>query len=188
LLYGDPDVVEVRRTFETRKRAVFWEECVIRRMKMISDDRWLNKANAGKSFFVPEKLPEEWKNKIKMNSSGLSGEKNPMFGKKGNLNPNYNNKWSSEKKMLFAKARAGEKNPNYGIYWSENQKTEASRRVSNEKNPMFGKKGNLNPNFGNKTKWICPVCKKEGGISAMKGHHGMFGEKCKYKMEKTNEE
>jgi hypothetical protein len=187
LVHGEPDVVGVRKTFANRERAVLWEERVIRRMKMLSDERWLNRSNAGRSFVVPKKLPDEWKNKIRMNRSVLTGNKNPMYGKTGTMNPNYDNKWSDDKKRSLSETRIGENNPNYGKKWDKDKRKEASKKITGDKNPMFGKTGSLNPNYGNKTKWSCPVCKKVGGISAMRGHHGMFGEKCIQKLENQNE-
>jgi site-specific DNA-cytosine methylase len=44
-LYGEPDVIEVRRTFQTQKEARDWEIKVLRRMKVIKSERWLNKTD-----------------------------------------------------------------------------------------------------------------------------------------------
>ena len=99
-----------------------------------------------------------------------------MFGMTGDKNPNYKNYWDEEKKTDFSERRKGKRNPNYGKRWSEEKRKTAGR--SGKDNPMFGRTGTLNANFGNKTKWTCPVCNKTGGISAMKGHHGSEGEKC----------
>ena len=43
---GDPDVVEVRKTFQTGEPARIWEEKVLHRID-ISDDKWLNANVAG---------------------------------------------------------------------------------------------------------------------------------------------
>lgn len=42
---GEPDVVEVRRTFSDRKAAMVWEHTVLRRMKVVHDPRWINKTD-----------------------------------------------------------------------------------------------------------------------------------------------
>ena len=44
--YGDPDVVQVRKTFENVNDARGWEEKVLRRMIVIKDQKWLNKTNS----------------------------------------------------------------------------------------------------------------------------------------------
>ena len=43
-LYGEPDVIQVRKTFDSRESAIAWEHKVLRRMKVISEDHWLNQA------------------------------------------------------------------------------------------------------------------------------------------------
>lgn len=45
--YGDPDVVQVRRTFEDRNKAIIWEEKVLRRLKVLQNDKWINQNIAG---------------------------------------------------------------------------------------------------------------------------------------------
>lgn len=44
-LHGEPDVVQVRKTFYSGADAREWEEKVLRRMKVVESDRWLNKTN-----------------------------------------------------------------------------------------------------------------------------------------------
>jgi hypothetical protein len=84
---------------------------------------------------------------------------------KKELNPNYGNKWSREKKLahsekIKAQWAAGERtlsaamigdkrgnlNPNYGNRWNDEQRA----RMSGANNPMYGKgmKGNDNPMYG----------------------------------------
>lgn len=41
--HGAPDVVEIRKTFQTVTEATSWEEKVLRRMKVVENDIWLNK-------------------------------------------------------------------------------------------------------------------------------------------------
>lgn len=43
--HGRPDVVEVRRIFDTKQLAKAWEEKVLRRLSAISSPKWLNRAN-----------------------------------------------------------------------------------------------------------------------------------------------
>jgi len=40
--YGDPDIVDVRRVFDSVESAVVWEAKVLQRMQVVHDDRWLN--------------------------------------------------------------------------------------------------------------------------------------------------
>ena len=48
--FGEPDVIQIRRTFETKAKALLWEETVIRRTGAVLSESWVNMQNAGKSF------------------------------------------------------------------------------------------------------------------------------------------
>jgi group I intron endonuclease len=65
-------------------------------------------------------LSEEHKRKVQENRYDNSGERNPMFGMCGPLNPNFGRKLSKERKQAISKYMKG--------------------RYSGEKNPFFGKK------------------------------------------------
>lgn len=43
--YGDPDIIQVRRIFDDRKKAMIWEHKVLRRMKVIDSTKWINKTD-----------------------------------------------------------------------------------------------------------------------------------------------
>lgn len=40
--HGDPDIIEIRKTFSTSKETRIWESKVLKRMKVIRSKRWLN--------------------------------------------------------------------------------------------------------------------------------------------------
>jgi hypothetical protein len=44
---GEPDIIQVRKTFSTPKSAVLWEERVLKRMQVKSDDKFLNSHEGG---------------------------------------------------------------------------------------------------------------------------------------------
>lgn len=48
--HGDPDVVEIRRTFTTSKDALCWENKVLRRIDAKSRSKWLNQHNGDGNF------------------------------------------------------------------------------------------------------------------------------------------
>ena len=69
--HGDPDVIEVRRTFLSQADARLWEETVLNRLNAVKDEKWLNRCNQGKHFFRPffteaalTKISEAHKGKI----------------------------------------------------------------------------------------------------------------------------
>lgn len=78
-LYGEPDVVEIRRTFKTKEETRDWEHNVLRRMRVVKNDRWLNKTDRKGPTTFGFHHSEETKVKI---SASFSGEKNPNYGKK----------------------------------------------------------------------------------------------------------
>lgn len=44
--HGEPDVIEIRRTFNDANKAREWEKCVLVRMRVVRSSRWLNKSDA----------------------------------------------------------------------------------------------------------------------------------------------
>lgn len=43
--YGNPPVKLIRKTFKDKKSARLWENRVLKRMKVVNDDKWLNKTD-----------------------------------------------------------------------------------------------------------------------------------------------
>lgn len=70
--HGEPDVIEIRRTFHTEKKARKWERKVLRRMKVVKSKRWLNKTDrqGPSNFGIPHS--EEHKDKISAAKKGVS--------------------------------------------------------------------------------------------------------------------
>jgi hypothetical protein len=48
--FGEPDVREIRKTFESKESAAEWERKVIRRIKAVWSDKWINRGNGGHEF------------------------------------------------------------------------------------------------------------------------------------------
>lgn len=46
-LYGEPDVIKIRKTFTSKEAAILWEEKVLRRLKIKSNEKMLNANIAG---------------------------------------------------------------------------------------------------------------------------------------------
>lgn len=43
--YGEPDIISIRKAFIESKDARIWEHKVLRRMKVVNKDKWLNKTD-----------------------------------------------------------------------------------------------------------------------------------------------
>lgn len=49
---GEPDIIQIRRTFITKHDAVIWEQKVLRRLKVLDRNDFLNKAlSSGKGYY-----------------------------------------------------------------------------------------------------------------------------------------
>ncbi len=48
-IYGEPDIIQIRKTFQTSDEARLWETKVLQRMKVVKNLEWLNKTDH-KSF------------------------------------------------------------------------------------------------------------------------------------------
>jgi hypothetical protein len=84
-------------------------------------------------------------------SEANKGEKNPYFGKTGELHHNYGKTASKESNIKRSVAMSGEKHPNFG-----KKRPEHSQRISGEKNHNYGKKW-WNDGCGNKKMMVeCP--------------------------------
>lgn len=42
---GNPDIIEIRKEFDNKEKAMLWEHKVLRRLKVISKEKWLNKTD-----------------------------------------------------------------------------------------------------------------------------------------------
>lgn len=55
-IHGNPDIIEIRKTFDTPKKAKLWEEKVLRRMKVTMISKWLNKSISGGSYVMDDEV------------------------------------------------------------------------------------------------------------------------------------
>ena len=91
--HGVPSVREIRRTFKNTIQARVWEERVLKRMKVVGNNRWLNKTD-NKSI------------------APLYGKDHPHYGKTGDAHHSYgklNNRASEAQKRRWA--NSDNKNP-----------------------------------------------------------------------------
>jgi hypothetical protein len=57
--HGDPDIIQVRKTFDKEESAKQWENKVLRRMKVVDSEKWLNKrlGTSWKGFTTEGMIP-----------------------------------------------------------------------------------------------------------------------------------
>lgn len=78
-IHGDPDIVEIRKTFKNEEECREWEHKVLRRMKVIYSNKWLNESNC--KAISPKISSEFHKNLWKNNQHFLQ---NPEYIEKFN--------------------------------------------------------------------------------------------------------
>lgn len=144
--------VEIRRIFESKEQAVSWETRVLRRCKVLTDDRWINKNIAG--YIVPtdesrKKISEYHKDKPKSDehkqnlSKSQKGSKRPWSAKnlptdtKGENNGMFGKHHSEEaKKKIGEKNKIhmqGENNPMKKVVWTEERRKSMGDRARGTK-------------------------------------------------------
>jgi hypothetical protein len=189
--FGEPDVIQIRKTFLNEDSAVKWERKVLSRMDVIHSNKWLNKSsgcairtssasNKGKLFWnngietirAYECPGEGWKRGIflteeqkKQRSEGKIGEKNSFFNKKHN----EENKQNQSKKMT------GENNPFYGKKRPEHSE---KMKISMKGREITEEHRNNISKSHNKV-YVCPHCDKSGGRMMLRWHF----DKCKHNPE-----
>lgn len=79
LKYGDPDVIQPRKTFSSVTDARLWEEKVLKRMNVVADEKWLNKTdNRSIDPSTVARGENHWTYNNKEHSERWSGDHNPM--------------------------------------------------------------------------------------------------------------
>jgi hypothetical protein len=78
-IYGEPDVIQVRKTFMDAESAIQHEQKVLTRLK-IHEEKWLNQANQ-KAIFLDELTREEISKKLSGRPSNMKGKKHTKEAK-----------------------------------------------------------------------------------------------------------
>jgi uncharacterized protein YdcH (DUF465 family) len=116
--------IEIRRVFETKEQAVAWETRVLRRCRVLKNDRWINQNVAG--YIVPT---EESRKKISDFHTGKAkSEEHKEKIRQGNIGKKKPPR-TDEYRELMSKLKSGSNNPRYGADVSE----ETRRKISEAK-------------------------------------------------------
>lgn len=68
--YGEPDVIQIRRVFNTKQAARLCEYKVLTRINAAANPYFVNRHNAGKKFYIPGPFTQEHRNKISLALKG----------------------------------------------------------------------------------------------------------------------
>jgi len=127
--YGEPDIIQVRKTFSEEKQATAWESKVLTKIKAVQNEKWLNKTNNSS-------IPSEFASNRKGCFHSKSSKEKIKKAHVGKVK-------SKEIKDKISKSKLGVKTP-----WSENRKEEWKKRCldywTTEKREQFKKFGGKN--------------------------------------------
>jgi hypothetical protein len=130
--YGKKSFIfEIRKTFKTQQQARNWENKVLRRMKVIHRDDFLNETD-----------------NISTNPKVLSKSLKKLY--KHTKHHRIGKKQTEETKRKMSISKMGIKNPRYGKKHSKAFLRFLSKISSGKNNPMYGRKGKNSPVYGRK--------------------------------------
>ena len=170
-LYGEPDVIEVRQTFESSEEARKFEEIVLKELGVVNNPIWLNKND------VLSIEPQFGNQNGKLGRGILRSQEqkqNVSKGLKGNINGSGNKgkRRTEEQCLKMRKPRSEQGKTNMrgilkseehkeklSLSWVPERKLNHSLKVKGDSNPMAGRTGNKSPMFQRVTVYDCVISK-----------------------------
>lgn len=153
--YGEPDIIEVRKVFDDRHKALLWESKVLKKLNVLHNDKWLNENISGDQFIIQEHS-QETKRKMSENnaskrpemrqliSKNQSGKNNSFYGKKHTAESNEKRRQKLlgiKRTQSFREERMGDKNvskrPDVRKKISEATKGKPKRKRERINNPSL---------------------------------------------------
>jgi len=188
--------IEVRKVFETKEQAVAWETKVLRRCKVLHDDRWLNQNIAGyvipteesnkkiSDFHKDKPKTEEHKRNLSLSQKGkpkkyiqtIEHKRKNSLANSGKNNPMYG-PCTSERAANISAAKKGKPAANKGVPMSEEQKEKI--RATKAANPTKRSAEAIAKTVAKQTgqkreKLFCPHCKRDIAV----GWYNRHGDNC----------
>ena len=118
-IHGEPDIVQIRKEFDDIEMARLWEHKVLRRLRVVNNEKWINKTD--NISIDPKCASKGRKGKI----GNRLGSKNPKLSALNKLKVGPNNPFYGKKHIEGFKV--GSNNAMYGI--------------KGDKHPRYGKEG-----------------------------------------------
>jgi hypothetical protein len=194
--YGEPDIVEIRKTFKTAIQAQLWEARVIYRMQMVGDEKFLNQRDMSGHFHnkggykhseasiknYKKSFDEERRIALSKWSIKNNSEMSPESRKKAGINGSETKKENREKYI-------GSNNHCYGIERTSEHKKNISegtkkamsdptliKHLSKKAKQRCTPEWRKNKSENNKLKVCCVRCRIVMGKSSIGRHR--LGKKC----------
>lgn len=115
-VYGEPDIIQIRKTFNNKTETCLWEHKVLKRLNVLNEEKWLNKSTTKVHYRTGIKHTLETKIKMSLKRKGRK--------------PNLGHKHSEETKKLMSLQRIGNKH-RAGILASD--ETKIKMKISRQK-------------------------------------------------------
>lgn len=133
---GEPDIIEVRKIFETRDEARTWEHNVLKKMNVSKKKEWLNQSDNSSVVLTSEMLKKRWKDGVYANRK-QPDDINERTGRA------LREKWKKEKHHSIGSTltETHKHNISKGVRNSEKYK-------SAKENDLFARRGKDNGMYG----------------------------------------
>ena len=186
--HGEPDIIQIRKTFETSEAAIKWEFDVLRRMKVLDRDDFLNKSIGGAIVYDDEvraKISAAAKAQIKRDGHPMQDKKhtdesrakmsasqieyfktNPSPRKGVKVTDECRAKMSESRKEWFKHNTHPNKGKTFGDEVRKNMSESHKEWFKHNTHPNKGKK------FGSPKKTACVNCGLEVSPGPMARYHG----------------
>lgn len=191
--------VEVRKTFDNQEQATQWETKVLRRMRVLESDQWLNQniagyivpteesrrkiseANKGRVQSAEHKLKRSLtqKGKPKVNSKNKTPEYRVKMSelKKGEGNGRYGKPVSEETRRKIGEANRGKTPVNKGVPMTAEQKAKLREAMLGRKvDPEVVARRAEKQRGQKREKRHCPHCNRDVAV----GWYNRHGDNCKH--------
>jgi hypothetical protein len=201
LEYGNPSIIQVRKIFMTAAQARAWETRVLKKLKVVARQDFLNKNDSPAPPINNRLMSDLTKNKISKSDRGRA--KSELHRQKikearaKQINTRAGVPVSSETKKLLSAANTGKKysdstNAKKGArgktHWTYGrERSSETKKLLSDANK--GKKLNsdtkqkISDSFKKKPILVCPHCNETGKQLSMTRHH--FNN-CKFKVNNEN--
>lgn len=148
IIYGEPDIIQIRMIFSDAEKALRCEERVLRKFNVISNEKWLNRSING--IYAKPGMSKTIKHRQNI-SAGRTGIKFTAEHKNNLRLANLNKTATEETKLKMSASRRGVP-----------KSAEWRKKISD---------AHLGKSKSKHKQITCPYCNHIGGIGAMKRWH-----------------
>jgi len=164
-VHGEPDVIQIRKTFDDSKKALDWELKVLKRLKVRLDEKWLNKTEShGFPHLIGEECPSFNRVLTIKQREAISIRQKKYY--KTHPNPFLGKTHSDQTKKIISDKMKGTNHTFYGKKRPEHSKKMkvVMKGVSKSEDHK------INIGLSHNKSYTCPNCSKQGGRMILRWH------------------